>query len=118
MTGPTGASQAHHDRHHEHPDDGLSILIVDDHRILADVLALRLGADDRVRRVDAVSTLAAAKQNSSPASCAVGKAETAGSRRGCSCSTAWKFVPPKPNELTPARRAWSRPTQGRSSVLR
>ena len=61
MTGPTGDSQEHHRRHHEHPHHDLSILIVDDHRILADVLALRLGADDRVRRVDAVSTLAAAK---------------------------------------------------------
>jgi len=61
MTGPTGALPVHHHRHHEHRDHGLSILIVDDHRLLADVLALRLGADDRVRRVDAVSTLAAAK---------------------------------------------------------
>lgn len=61
MTGPTGDWQKHHHRHHEHPDHDLTILIVDDHRILADVLALRLGADDRVRRVDAVSTLAAAK---------------------------------------------------------
>jgi DNA-binding NarL/FixJ family response regulator len=61
MTGPTGASQEHHQRHQEHAGHDLSILIVDDHRILADVLALRLGADDRVRRVEAVSTLAAAK---------------------------------------------------------
>ena len=61
MSGQTGASQEHHHRHHEHPDHDLSILIVDDHRILADVLALRLGTEDRVRRVDAVSTLAAAK---------------------------------------------------------
>ena len=36
-----------------------------------------------------------------------------------SSSTAWKFVPPNPNALTPAVRGWSAPwTHGRASVLR
>ena len=61
MNGPSGDPRRHEPCCDEHPAHDLSILIVDDHRILADVLALRLVADDRVRRVDAVSTLAAAK---------------------------------------------------------
>ena len=61
MTGPSGDPRLHEHPCREHPDHDLSILIVDDHRILADVLALRLEADDRVGRVDAVTTLAAAR---------------------------------------------------------
>jgi hypothetical protein len=31
----------------------------------------------------------------------------------------WKLLPPKPNELTDARRGWSLPrTHGRASVFR
>ena len=61
MTGPSGDPGLHAHRCLGHPDHDLSILIVDDHRLLADVLALRLEADDRVGRVDAVTTLAAAR---------------------------------------------------------
>ena len=61
MTGPSGDPRLYEHHCHEHPDHDLSILIVDDHRILADVLALRLEADDRVGRVDEVTTLAAAR---------------------------------------------------------
>ena len=47
-----------------------------------------------------------------------GRRKTATCSVRCSSTTAWKFVPPNPNELTPARRGWSRPTQGRTSALR
>ena len=36
---------------------------------------------------------------------------------GCSSRMVWKFVPPKPNEFTPARRGLLPQNQGRGSVL-
>ena len=61
MNAPPGDPRRHEPCCDEHPGHDLSILIVDDHRLLADVLALRLEAEDRVGRVDAVTTLAAAR---------------------------------------------------------
>jgi hypothetical protein len=40
-----------------------------------------------------------------------------GSAIGASSSTMWAFVPPRPKELTPARRGGSVRGHGRSSVL-
>jgi len=63
-----------------------------------------------------LSSSAASLRAETQSSCTARDSEPAATA-GASSTITWAFVPPMPNELTPARRGSASVIQGRSSVL-